>query len=133
MKYFILLMTLLYLFSILKSLCPFRTAKQSADTLINQNKNIDKNIFAITCYILLVPILIYIFLSAVYVNTFLFTIICFAYMIWTCSDLYSNTQYIEFNKVSKTLDSKLYKILSFPLDLGFVVFLLYYLFMNWGR
>ena len=174
MKYFILIISLGCLWSIGEQLFripKFKTGKDSVDELLAKNKTktqSDLNIIIASLVIVSIIPLLYLLFSAIYVNTFCFTVICCGYAGWSIFDMTNAITYMKSctlkddpknieqavdkiytqlmdslkidkdlrSKVTevtipKTLNSKLYKILSLPLDLAFILFIIYQVFIKW--
>lgn len=152
MKYFILIITLYYLYTILYSIINIKktpTQKQIIDKTLaspqfQKEKDINKqhDALVITYTILNIIVTLFLILSAIYVGTFIFTVITFIYILWSLYDVNNSIQYInskkenkdiiEEYKMPKTFDSKLYKIFSIPFDLGFALYVIYIVFTRWN-
>jgi hypothetical protein len=184
MKYFILIITLYYLYTIIYSIIHIKkiqTLKQVVDKIFTSpqfKKETDINkrcdYLVLTYIIMSVIVILFLILSAIYVGTFIFTVITFIYILWSLYDVNSSIEYInnkkqsntsnindkmnavlnnmidklnsnitqssidtqleetiEEYKMPKTFDSKLYKILSIPFDLGFALYVIYIIFTRW--
>ena len=138
MKIFLLFMTVLYLISIISSIykIPKReTMKDSLDKIMEKNKwatKGDKEVYALTLWILSIPTILYIILSMSFVGTFWFTVAGAVFILWSVYDISTSSDYISNDIIiSPTLDNKLYRILSLPFDIAFAVFIFYQLFTRW--
>lgn len=133
MKYFVLILTLIYLYGIIKGCFKIHTKKEFIDNLLETNPEMKKNT-ELTGWTLiitsLVPI-IYLISSMIYIGQFWFSIICFVYLAWSLYDLEDYLKYLKDKTISKTLDSKMYKIISIPFDLIFAIFMVYQIFIKW--
>ncbi|MBU3186504.1 hypothetical protein [Clostridium estertheticum] len=170
MKYFILAISILYVWTIGKQLIhifKIKTSKEVIDKLLVKVKTQTELDIITTSYVVLsiIPFLFILF-SAIYVNTFLFAALCCVYAGWSIFDMVNLITYMQSYKVkndakqlsdkiyaqlmdsmkidkdlqskesevasvSKTFNSKLYKLLSLPFDIAFVTFILYQLFLKW--
>lgn len=138
MKYALLIFTLIYLWSIVNSSCikRFKTLKEGIDNSIKESE-IDleskerKHAMILTIYIFSIIPLLYLLLSAIFINKFLFAVVSFGYMAWSIIDLNNLTKYINKGVVSKTFNSRFYKFVSTIFDLLFAVFMLYQIFIKW--
>jgi len=136
MKYFLIIMTLITMVSIFKTIIhigKLTTAKEIIDkTIADKMKTpTDKKCWKVAFIIIMILPLLYILLCANFINTFIFSIVCFAYATWSIYDANDWIKYVDKNIISKTLDSKIYKLISIPIDLSFAIYMLYQLFLKW--
>ena len=136
MKYFLIIMTLITMVSIFKTIIhinKMETTKEVINrTIMDKMKTPDdKKYWKIAFIIIMIVPLLYILLCANYINTFIFSIVCFAYATWSIYDANDWIKYVDKNIISKTLDSKIYKLISIPIDLSFAIYMLYQLFLKW--
>ena len=138
MKYILLIFTLIYLWSIINStfIKRFKTIKENIDNTIGESEldfkeKETKPTMILIIYVLSIIPLLYIFLSAIYINNFMFAIVCFGYMAWSVIDLNNMVRYIDKNIISKTFNSRFYKWTSNVFDLLFAGFMMYQIFIKW--
>lgn len=129
LKIFLFIITLVILTTQIKNIFNFKTIKRSIDEDINicKNKELATNI----CIISAIVMFIYFSLCGIYINTFIFSIICFIYCLWTLFDMSNMRIYLKVNKVTRTLNSKPYKIISKPFDIAFSLYIIYFIAIHW--
>jgi len=129
LKFFLLIWALIFFTAQIKNIFYIKTYKELLDNdkFINTNKDLSLSTTIAAAFI----ILLYYFLCGVYVNTFIFSIVCFVYCVWTIFDIKNETMYLNKNKISSTLNSKLYKIISKPFKIGFSLYMIYFIAMHW--
>lgn len=129
MKIFLLIFSAIFLTTQLQNLFNFKNIKEDLDNDQRIGKG-DKYLI-IGTLISLCIVLIYYFLCATYIKTFIFSVICGIYCLWTIFDTYNLHTYLKSNIVSRTLNSKLYRIISKPFDIGFTSYMIYFISTHW--
>jgi hypothetical protein len=111
-----------------------KTYMDIVDESIEKNKLNNpegRKIFAMTYIIAGILPLLYLLFCTKFIGSFWFAMICFLYAVWSIFDIRNVINYLNNNIISKTLSSKLYRIIGIPLDLGFAIFMLYQVYIRW--
>lgn len=141
MKYYILIFSAIYLWGIAKQLIRIATKKTEStqeyidrsmrDVITDYTDEKNRDLLVATYTVLEIMPLLYLLFSSMYVNTFIFAVICLAYSLWSIIDLKNMSKYIKEDIVSKTFNSKLYKYIGIPFDLALIFFMTYQLYLKW--
>lgn len=129
MKIFLLIFSAIFLTTQLQNLFNSKTIKEDLDNDQRIGKR-DKYLI-IGTLIAVCIVLTYYFLCTIYIKTFIFSIICCIYCLWTIFDANNLHNYLKSNIVSRTLDSKLYRIISKPFNIGFSLYMIYFIAIHW--
>lgn len=130
MKIFLFVITLVILTTQIKNIFNIKTKKEYLD---NDQIIRKGNEYSISTTIISVCIiLIYYSLCVIYIKAFIFSVVCFIYCLWTIFNVYNTHKYLKSNIVSKTLNSKVYIILSKPFCIGFSLYIIYFITTHWS-